>query len=201
MQVTNDILKQIAPSISEKALMTFVKLINTYQGEVNTDLRMAAFLAQVLHESGQFRYVHELASGDAYEGRADLGNIYKGDGRHFKGRGLIQITGRDNYGRVSKALFGDDRLLATPDLLATPTNAVRSAYWFWADKKLNDLADTQDMRTITKRINGGYNGWAERKAYYDRAVKAFAAVAEKTEQPTTTEDAPDESKKTENNQS
>jgi putative chitinase len=134
---------------------------------------MAAFLGQVLHESGCFRYVHELASGEAYEGRADLGNTQKGDGPRFKGRGLIQVTGRSNYEKVSKALYGGQQLLETPDLLATPENAVRSAYWFWDTHNLNELADAGDYEKITRRINAGMNGWAERKMFYDRALKVF----------------------------
>lgn len=173
MQLTKDQLKQIAP-VSDKAAETFLPYILSNMGEVNTPLRFAAFLANILHESGCFKYVHELASGEAYEGRKDLGNTYPGDGRKFKGRGLIQITGRINYAAVSKAMFGDTKtLLMNPDLLATPENAVKSAYWFWNDRNLNALADIPDFIKIVKRINGGTNGLAEREKYYNAALAAL----------------------------
>jgi len=173
MKITNEIIRGIAPSISEKAVETFVPYLSQYQGDVDTVERIAAFLAQVLHESGCFRFVRELASGEAYEGRADLGNVFEGDGVKFKGRGLIQITGRANYKTLSMAMYGNDQLIQTPDLLATPENAVRSAYWFWETHKLNELADAGDLEKITRRINGGLNGWAERKMFYDRALKVL----------------------------
>lgn len=131
--------------------------------------RMAAFLAQLAHESGSLKYVEELASGEAYEGRKDLGNTERGDGRRFKGRGLIQITGRANYLECSKALFGDDRLIHHPEVLEEPENAARSAAWYWNRHGLNTLADQQAFRTITRKINGGLNGLDDRLTYWARA--------------------------------
>jgi putative chitinase len=128
--------------------------------DINTQARQAAFLAQVGHESGQLRYVRELASGAAYEGRKDLGNIQPGDGIRFKGRGLIQITGRTNYAACGVALGLD--LIARPELLEDPENACRSAGWFWKTHGLNELADSGDQVRVTKRINGGTNGLADR---------------------------------------
>lgn len=173
--MTAEQLKAIAPGISQAAIDTFLPHLNKYmeQYEINTRLRKAAFIAQLLHESGTFKYVREIASGSAYEGRKDLGNIYKGDGVKFKGRGLIQVTGRSNYGAASKALFGDDRLLCNPDILATPEFAVKSACWFWDSRGLNKLADGYYFTAITKKINGGYNGLSERKMFYQRALKAI----------------------------
>jgi putative chitinase len=142
---------------------------------INTPAREAAFLAQIAHESGSLRYTREIASGAAYEGRGDLGNTEPGDGIRFKGRGLIQITGRSNYKRVSKALYGDLRLLKQPEMLEEVIAACRSAAWFWADKELNTLADEQEFRKITRAINGGYNGMADRQAYHARAQKALAS--------------------------
>lgn len=139
--------------------------------EIDTPLRQAAFLAQIAHESGSLKYVRELASGGAYEGRADLGNTEPGDGVLFKGRGLIQITGRANYRDCGQALGLD--LLDDPSALEQPENACRSAAWFWYSRKLNDLADRGDFRTITKRINGGYNGYQDRLKYYERAKKVL----------------------------
>src|SRR5258707_58804 len=97
--------------------------------------REAAFLAQIAHESGELRYVHEIASGEAYEGRHDLGNTEAGDGVRFKGRGLIQVTGRANYAACGLAL--DLPLLFHPELLESPDNACRSAAWFWDKHGLN----------------------------------------------------------------
>jgi len=139
--------------------------------EINTPARAAAFLAQVMHESGRLRYTLELASGDAYEGRRDLGNLHKGDGRRFKGRGLIQITGRANYRDCSMALYGDERLLITPELLEQPEGAALSAAWYWSSRNLNALADAGQFSLITRRINGGMNGLADRLAYFDKASK------------------------------
>lgn len=165
-RITTAQLKAIAP-VSDKAAELFMPYIYKYQGDVNTPIRFAAFLANVLHESGCFKYVREIASGDAYEGRKDLGNVFKGDGRLFKGRGLIQLTGRSNYLEISKDWFGDDTLVRNPELLATPENAVRSAYWFWNKRKLSNIADTGDFVKVCKRINGGTNGLAERQKYYN----------------------------------
>lgn len=142
--------------------------------QINTPNRQAAFLAQIGHESGQLRYVRELASGEAYEGRKDLGNTEKGDGVRFKGRGLVQITGRSNYLTCSMALFGDDRLLHFPELLEDPRNACRSAAWFWHSRGLNELADAGNFKRITKLINGGFNGMADRQALYDKAKEVLA---------------------------
>ena len=142
--------------------------------EINTPARQAAFIAQIAHESGEFRYVRELASGGAYEGRRDLGNIEPGDGVKFKGRGLIQITGRHNYRACSEALFGDpDYLLEDPAILEQPGPACRSAAWFWKSRGLNELADAGDFGRITKLINGGYNGMEDRERYHASALKVL----------------------------
>lgn len=143
---------------------------------IDTPRRIAAFLAQIAHESGQLRYVRELASGDAYEGRLDLGNTQPGDGVRYKGRGLIQITGRHNYRQCSIALFGvAELLLDAPETLERPIHAARSAAWFWWSHGLNIVADCPDsFQMITRRINGGLNGYADRLAYYAAAQKALA---------------------------
>ena len=140
--------------------------------EINTPARQAAFIAQLAHESGQLRYVKELASGAAYEGREDLGNTEAGDGVRYKGRGLIQITGRANYAACAAALGLD--LVACPELLETTENAARSAAWFWHSKGLNELADKGDFRRLTKRINGGYNGYADRVEFWGRAQQVLS---------------------------
>ncbi len=139
--------------------------------EINTPLRLAAFLAQLAHESGEFRYFEELASGEAYEGRVNLGNIHPGDGVRYKGRGPIQITGRTNYRRAGAALGLD--LEQNPEKAAELDTGFRVAGWYWQSNGLNQLADHQNIRAISIRINGGFRGMEERKAYYARACKVL----------------------------
>lgn len=143
---------------------------------IDTVLRRAHFLAQVGHESGALRYDEELASGAAYEGRADLGNIEPGDGPRFKGRGLIQLTGRANYTAYGIARGTDFTSGDAPLRLAEDHDlAADVAGWFWQSRGLNALADADDVRAITRRINGGYNGLADRIEYLGRA-KFFLRV-------------------------
>lgn len=137
--------------------------------EINTPLRICHFLAQICHESLSFIYRKELASGKAYEGRKDLGNTNAGDGVKFKGRGYIQITGRANYTQLSIDLGID--FVGSPELLETIDNAMLSAGWFWDKRKLNLLADKDDVTSITKKINGGLNGFEDRKKYLEKAKK------------------------------
>ena len=135
---------------------------------ITKPLRMAHFVAQIGHETASFRYAEEIADGSAYEGRTDLGNTQPGDGRRFKGRGLIQLTGRANYTRYSKHSGVD--YVANPGKVASdPFVAVDVACWFWDDKKLNRFADRDDVKEVTRRINGGYNGLDDRIEYLVRA--------------------------------
>lgn len=142
-----------------------------YKFQINTPLRLAHFLAQIGHESGQLRYVKELASGKAYEGRLDLGNSSPGDGVRYKGRGLIQITGKHNYALVSLAL--DLPLLDNPELLEEPENAALSAAWFWYNRNLNAWADLDNLLKVTRIINGGTNGLTDRRLLLLRAKKVL----------------------------
>lgn len=171
--ISADQLKHIMP-LAGARVDAFCAPLNAALAEfgISTPAREAAFIAQIAHESGQLRYVRELASGAAYEGRADLGNIVTGDGARFKGRGLIQVTGRANYKACGAALALD--LLNHPELLEQPVNACRSAAWFWKTHGLNELADAGDQVKITRRINGGTNGLAERLAYFELAEKVLA---------------------------
>lgn len=145
---------------------------------INAPARLAAFLAQLAHESGAFRWVRELADGSAYEGRKDLGNTQPGDGPRFRGRGLIQITGRSNYRQAAQRM----RELDAPDFedfpeaLEEPQWAVWSAADWWTWRGLNDLADRGEFDAITRRINGGTNGAADRRARWERAKAALAAL-------------------------
>lgn len=165
----------IMPHAKNRADM-FLPFLNAAMNEfdIDTALRQAAFLAQIGHESGQLRYVKELASGEAYEGRKDLGNTFPGDGVKFKGRGLIQVTGRANYTAVMLALDLD--CLEHPELLETPENACRTAAWWWKDHGLNELADKRDFIRITKRINGGTNGLLDRQHLYSAACKELGVA-------------------------
>jgi putative chitinase len=142
---------------------------------IDSPARQAAFIAQIGHESGRLVYVRELwgptPSQAGYEGRLDLGNTEKGDGFRFRGRGLIQITGRANYKRAADALGLD--LLNQPELLEQPGNAALSAAWFWNVRGLNAYADTGDFNTITRRINGGTNGLQDRLALWALCKSAF----------------------------
>ena len=140
--------------------------------EITTYLRETAFLAQLAHESAELRYMEEIASGAAYEGRKDLGNTQPGDGKRYKGRGPIQLTGRANYTRYG-GLLGLD-LVNNPTLAATKEVGFRIAGQFWQLNGLNELADQQQFKAITKRINGGYNGLDDRLKYYKRAKQVMS---------------------------
>ena len=173
--MTGAILQSIMP-YAKARIPSFIAPLNAAMQEyhINSPIRQAAFIAQIAHESGELRYVEEIASGIAYEYRKDLGNTQPGDGMKFKGRGLIQITGRNNYHECGKALGVD--LITNPELLETNDLACRSAAWFWASRGLNDLADRGDFERITKRINGGLNGYQERLVYHARAKTALGVV-------------------------
>ena len=140
--------------------------------EINTGLRAAHFLGQVCRESDGFCTTVEYASGQAYESRADLGNTQPGDGPRYKGRGLIQLTGRSNYQTYGAKL--DIDLINKPELAAEPKIALIIACQFWKQRDLNSPADKDDIITITKRINGGLNGLEQRRAYVAKAKAALS---------------------------
>ena len=183
MNITLEILQKIEPNSTANIrananfkgcpIERLVGYLNTYalEFDITTPLRWAHYLAQIMHESGGFRYSEEIASGKAYEGRADLGNTQKGDGVRFKGRGLIQITGRANYTAYAKYCGYD--VVAKPELLERLPGAVKSAMWYWQTHGLNELADKDKFLTITKRINGGTNGLESRQKYLERAKKVL----------------------------
>ena len=138
---------------------------------VTTELRLAHFMAQATHETGDFCYMRELwgptPAQRKYEGRKDLGNTQPGDGRLFAGRGIFQTTGRANYeeAEIETGL----PLLTEPDLAAQPDNAVWLACLYWQSRHLSALADADDILAITKKINGGTNGLLGRKSCLARA--------------------------------
>ena len=181
MSITQQQLQQILPNAGQTAGV-FVPVLNTamVRFQIVGTKRIAAFIAQIGHESGQFRYVRELGS-DQYLSKYDTGSLAKrlgntpeadGDGQKYRGRGLIQITGRANYMMCGEALALD--LINQPELLEKPQHACMSAAWFWASRGLNTLADADQFDTITRRINGGQNGAADRQALYARALKVLA---------------------------
>lgn len=186
MRITETQLKRIFPTLSRAKRAAYLPLLVAAMEEfaITTRKRACAFLAQVGHESADLNYFEELASGDAYDTRTDLGNTPQrdGDGRKYKGRGPIQITGATNYLRASAAL--DLALLRHPELLAVPEHGFRSAAWFWKDEYLNELADRlslkaniKDLATfdrITKKINGGYNGRVDRQRRYLDCISTLA---------------------------
>ncbi|HJQ13095.1 MAG TPA: glycoside hydrolase family 19 protein [Gemmatimonadaceae bacterium] len=144
---------------------------------IDSQARQAAFLAQVAHETELFVFLQELwgptLAQQGYEGRADLGNMQPGDGFKYRGRGLIQVTGRANYAKMGAELGLD--LINRPELLQLPGNAALSAAQFWTDHNLNQYADSGDFETLTRRINGGLNGLANREAIWTLAKAALGA--------------------------
>ena len=146
--------------------------------DIDDGMRMAAFLAQIGHESAGLHYALEIwgptVAQHGYEGRADLGNTQPGDGFRYRGRGLIQVTGRANYAKASEALGLD--FVAQPELLEQPEYAARSAAWYWHAHGLNELADVGDFMTITRKINGGTNGYADRLRLYEAGKHALGVV-------------------------
>lgn len=144
---------------------------------IDSTAQVAAFLAQVGHESGRLVYVKEIWGPSQcpwqlrYEGRADLGNTELGDGKRFMGRGLIQITGRTNYRECGKALGVDFE--ANPQWLELPRYAARSAGWYWESHGCNVPAEVGNIRAVTRIINGGYNGLDDRIDLYNKAKLAL----------------------------
>lgn len=143
------------------------KLAPAFQQElpkaaINTGLRIAHFVAQMAHESA-FRYMEELGNADyfkRYDGRKDLGNTEPGDGARYKGRGIIQLTGRTNYATYGQKLGLD--LINKPELATDPVVATKVACLYWTERRINEPADADDVYTVTRRINGGQNGIDDR---------------------------------------
>ena len=167
--------------------------------DINTPVRQAMFLSQIAHESGNFRAVQEnlnysvnglrsvfgkyfpddeiaaqyarqpeRIANRVYANRMGNGEESSGDGWKYRGRGLIQLTGKNNY--TSFSLAADNNALLEPDLVAEPELAVESGGWFWGTNNLNRLADTGDVRVVTRRINGGYNGLTDREAKFGKLM-------------------------------
>ena len=177
MDLTAEQLRSIMPRVSGEKSGRFLPFLNAAMAEfaIDAPARAAAFLAQLAHESGELRFMEEIWGPTDAQRRYEpvtklsraLGNTEAGDGRLFKGRGPIQLTGRANYRRFGDLLSVD--LVADPPLAAKPDVAFRIAGLFWSRNGLNELADvaTADaFKQITRRINGGTNGLAERQKFY-----------------------------------
>jgi predicted chitinase len=184
MTFTIDQLKAIGARCKAPLLELYTPRINEAMAEfeITTPMRAAAFIAQLFHESGGLIYMEEIASGAAYDNRKDLGNTRPeaiaaakargtSPGRLFKGRGPIQLTGFDNY-KIYGAKLGLD-LIAAPELAASPEVGFRIAGLYWHRNALNVLADKGMFKTITRRINGGLNGYEDRVKYYGRAKRVL----------------------------
>ena len=180
MKITKEQILQIMPN-SAKCADSYLPSINGYAElfGIDTPLRMAHFLAQIAHESNELRCTREL--GDrAYFAKYDngrlklvLGNVKAGDGYKYRGRGLIQITGRANYQAYQDSKYCRGDIMENPQLLERPLGAVKSAMWWWWRHGLNELADKDSFVAVTKTVNGGTNGLKSRKAYLERAKKAI----------------------------
>jgi putative chitinase len=177
MSITSDQLRQIWRNASATRCEKFAPLLSDAMARfgIDTNEEIVYFLAQVSHESGEAQWLEELASGKAYEGRKDLGNTQPGDGVRYKGRGLIQCTGRTNYQLMGMMLDLD--LISNPEQLCEPKNAVDSAAAFWWNHKLDNIALKKDFVAVTKVINGGTNGLADRQLYLSRARAAIPEAA------------------------
>ena len=173
MELTNQQLVDAIGCATGRALL-FTQPLNDAMAKfgITTSKRVCAFLAQIAHESGKLVYVREIwgptKAQEGYEGRADLGNVYPGDGKKYLGRGLIQITGRANYKICGDALGVDFE--SEPVLLESSRYAALSAAWYWAKHGCNELADAGEFITITRRINGGLNGQEQRVALLEQAT-------------------------------
>lgn len=178
----------------EKFAQPLLETMKRY--DISTSLRQKHFLAQIGHESGELYYVEEIASGAAYEGRRDLGNTQKGDGKKFKGMGLIQVTGRYNVTQYDAYKNMNGELIKNPRLIAQdPFLSADVAGWYWHTRSINVLADRNDIIAVTRKINGGTNGLAHRRMLFARANRVLTRTyfPDHTETP---KQAPDTSNST-----
>jgi len=177
--LTSDQLKKIMSDCPSAKLELFAPYLNSAmtEGDISTVVRGAAFLAQLAHESNQLQWWEEIADGSRYEGRADLGNTVPGYGRKYKGHGPIQITGYKNHKACGEALGLD--LVTNPRLLCLPENGFRGSVWFWTSHGLNAVADQMAFRQVTFIVNGGYNGYENRLAFYRRSLEVLGVTAKR----------------------
>jgi putative chitinase len=181
--VDGDVIRAIVPKYIGVVAEAQAHIIGAIEGviqstldqyEIDTRLRVAHFLAQIIHESAGLRTTEEFASGAAYEGRKDLGNVKPGDGRLYKGRGLLQLTGRANYKKLGDKIGVD--LEEEPIKAAEPKLSLKIACEYWADRRINVVCDADDLIAVTKKVNGGLNGLADRRQLLVKAKAALARV-------------------------
>ncbi|HUC11866.1 MAG TPA: peptidoglycan-binding protein [Stellaceae bacterium] len=194
IELPDNLLNQVAPRVTGRKGESQARIIREVSGPfaatlaqfaIDNVLRVAHFLAQTCHESDGFCTTVEYASGQEYEGRRDLGNTQPGDGVRYKGRGLIQLTGRTNYQNYGDLL--QLNLVGDPDLASEPATSLKIACEYWQQHKLNGFADRDDIETITRRINGGLNGLESRRTYLAKAKTALSSsgtAAAAAERPT-----------------
>lgn len=196
MTLTAEQLKKISPGTPLDRINTFLPFLNKHLPAygIDTATEVASFLSQVLHESGGLKWMKELWGPSAQQSKyerdfsqpwpelqrgkrnfvaTNLGNSEKGDGKLLMGRGPLQITGRKNYTRMSKDMFGDNRLLKNPDLLSLPEYGIQSACIYWKWTKMDKVDDDLHITQETKKVNGGYNGLDDRQKYFSRAISVF----------------------------
>jgi putative chitinase len=201
MEITVDILKAIAPGSKKtnyKHLAGLSLWMNNWfpKFDIDTKSEICHFLAQVAHESDSFNAMEEYASGKAYEGRKDLGNVKAGDGIKFKGRGPIMVTGRVNYHLMGVKAGSPMKFINDPSLLATPEWGIWSAAIFWTEKGLLTISNMDDtvkipykrrtgekeweiinispVEYISRKVNGGTNGLSDRIKFYERAKQVIS---------------------------
>jgi putative chitinase len=199
--VSDNQMGEIMPNLSQAKRALYMPFLQqAMEGfEINTPLRIAAFLAQVAHESAEFRFMEEIWGPTAAQQRYEpvtkksqaLGNTELGDGKRFKGRGPIQITGRANYKKYGDGLGVD--LISDPTRAALPEIGFRTAGLYWKRNGLNELADKEWFKTITKRINGGLNGLEDRIKYYVRAKRVLGITSRGPEDDYAPDDPGDDS--------
>lgn len=181
--VSDELLYAIAPKYSGTKNKRQIEIISyigdafeniARQYDIISKNQLNHFLAQVAHECAGFCTTEEFASGEAYEGRKDLGNTEPGDGKKYKGRGLIQLTGRYNYRKFGKIM--NLPLEEEPEIAAEPLTSLHIACAYWQDRNLNKYADVDDIQSITRKINGGLNGFDDRKRYYIKIKNLFDGI-------------------------
>jgi len=181
--VDSQTMREVAPTFSGAPAASQAKIIaeagavlaaTLESYDITSRLRIAHFLGQTCEESAGYRTTEEFASGREYEGRQDLGNTQKGDGPRYKGRGLLQLTGRANYADYGKALAVD--LVNNPTLAAQPALSLKIACEYWKRHDINADCDRDDAQAVTRKVNGGLNGLSDRIAFTQKAKTAVARL-------------------------
>jgi putative chitinase len=181
--VDSQTMREVAPTFSGAPAASQAKIIaeagavlaaTLESYDIASRLRIAHFLGQTCEESAGYRTTEEFASGREYEGRQDLGNTQKGDGPRYKGRGLLQLTGRANYADYGKALGVD--LVNNPTLAAQPALSLKIACEYWKRHDINADCDRDDAQAVTRKVNGGLNGLSDRIAFTQKAKTAVARL-------------------------